>query len=628
MEIAVMASFSAKWNMNVNACHIVLNFCKLAELKMAKIREYRGLMLLMLCCLSIQLHAQKSCTLIVHRADSFETSLSDLQLQTAFASKIKCIEYVKQLPQLLITKGYISASVDSVWEDSSSVSIQLFTGKKYKWNNLYVEESDWPLLNELGYNHSSFTHKPFDQEKVNAVYNQLLDYFSNTGYPFAQIFLDSVEVMNNLINAKLKIEQGALYHIDTINIYGNTKLSKNFLTHYLGIEEKSVYQQTKLDKINSRIAELSFVQQSQPYALKMLNTGAELNFYLQNKASNQVNALIGFLPANQQTGGKLLVTGEAALNLHNPFGNGETLAVNWQQLQPKSPRLDLLFERPYLFHSPLGISMNFDLYKRDSFFLNIYFRAGATYNISTKQSFTVFVQFNKSNVLSVDTTLIKLTKRLPDVIDYTATSAGLAYTFNNTNYRFNPRRGNELNITTSFGRKYIKENNSILAIKDTSFNYKTLYDTIQQKGYTFRSTLFAAHYFALGKQATFKTGFNAGWFQSPNYFQNELFQIGGFKLLRGFDEESIYTNLYAVGTLEYRYLIGQNSWYFVFTDGGYAAYKSNTSNFHHTYIGVGTGIAFETKTGVFNISYAVGKRNDLQFDLRQSKIHIGFVSLF
>ena len=627
MKIAVMTGFPAKWNMNINARHIVLNFCKLAELKMAKIHEYTGLMLLMLCCLSLHTNGQNECALNIQQIDS-TTSINTLQLQTTFTSKTKCIEYVHKLSQLLMTKGYISASVDSVWEDSSSVSILLFIGKKYKWDSLHVDEKNWLLLNNLGYSKTSFNNKPFDQQKVNVVYNQLLDYFSNSGYPFAKIFLDSVQMNDNSISATLKIERGELYHVDTINIYGNVKLTKNFVTHYLGIDEKSVYQQSKIDKINGRFAELMFVQQSQPYSLRMLNTGAELNFYLQNKASNQVNALIGFLPANQQNGGKLLVTGEAQLNLHNPFGNGETLAVDWQQLQPKSPRLDLLFERPYLFHSSLGFKTNFELYKRDSFFLNIHFQAGVFYNISTKQSVSVFVQLNKSNVLSVDTTLVILTRQLPDVIDYTETSLVFAYSFNNTNYRFNPRKGNELTFTTSFGKKYIHENNSILAIKDTSFNYKTLYDTVQQNGYTFRSTLSAAHYFPLGKQATFKTAFNGGWFQSPNYFQNELFQIGGFRLLRGFDEESIYTNLYAVGTFEYRYLIGQNSWYFVFTDAGYAAYQSSTTNFHHTYLGVGTGLAFETKTGIFNISYAVGKRNDLNFDLRQSKIHIGFVSLF
>src|SRR5690348_3179017 len=111
MEIAVMTGFSAKWNMNINAGHIVLNFCKLAELKMAKIREYRGLMLLMLCCLCFRTNAQKECKLIVQQIDS-TTSIDALQLQTTFTSKIKCLSYVQQLSRLLMTEGYISASVD------------------------------------------------------------------------------------------------------------------------------------------------------------------------------------------------------------------------------------------------------------------------------------------------------------------------------------------------------------------------------------------------------------------------------------------------------------------------------------------------------------------------------------
>jgi outer membrane protein assembly factor BamA len=595
---------------------------------MAKINEYRSSMLLILCLLCIQTRAQKGCRLIVRPVEPQQILGADLQFPSTFPTKDKCLAYVKQMPQLLMTKGYISASVDSVWEDSSSVQLLLFTGKKYLWGGLHISEKDWVLLNQLGYNHFSFNNKPFNQEKVNKIYNELLTYYSNNGHPFAKVNLDSVVLNDALISAKLNIDEGTLYYIDTIKLNGNIKLSKNFITRYLDIKEHSVYQQNKLDKVDNRLVELSFLQQVQPHTISMLNTGAELNLYLQNKESNQISAVIGFLPSNQQTGGKLLVTGEANLNLRNPFGNGETMGLNWQQLQPKSPRLNLLFERPYLFHSPVGINLNFDLYKRDSFFLNIHFQVGAQYNISTKQSVIVFAQFYKSNVLTVDTSYIISTKKLPDIIDLTETSLSFQYNFNNTNYRFNPRRGNELKITSGFGRKYIHENNTILQIKDTSFNYKNLYDTVQQKGYTFRSTLSAAHYFPIGKQATFKTALNAGWLQSQNYFQNELFQIGGYKLLRGFDEESIYTNLFAVGTLEYRYLLAQNSWFFVFSDIGYANYETNYTKYDHTYIGVGTGLAFETKSGIFNISYAVGKRDDLKWDLRQSKIHIGFVSLF
>ena len=111
-------------------------------------------------------------------------------------------------------------------------------------------------------------------------------------------------------------------------------------------------------------------------------------------------------------------------------------------------------------------------------------------------------------------------------------------------------------------------------------------------------------------------------------FRNELFQIGGYRLLRGFDEESIFASQYGVATVEYRYLIGQNSFLFGFSDVGWARNNSLSRDISNTFIGAGLGMAFETKAGIFNISYASGKRDDAKFNLRQSKIHIGYVNYF
>ena len=120
----------------------------------------------------------------------------------------------------------------------------------------------------------------------------------------------------------------------------------------------------------------------------------------------------------------------------------------------------------------------------------------------------------------------------------------------------------------------------------------------------------------------------AGFFQSDNIFRNELFQIGGYKLLRGFDEESQYVSQYAVGTLEYRYLDWAKFFFLWFVDGGWGRNNSQNSKYSHTYFGTGLGLALETKAGIFNLAWAVGKRDDIPFNLRQSKIHFGFVNYF
>jgi hemolysin activation/secretion protein len=117
-------------------------------------------------------------------------------------------------------------------------------------------------------------------------------------------------------------------------------------------------------------------------------------------------------------------------------------------------------------------------------------------------------------------------------------------------------------------------------------------------------------------------------FQSGNIFRNELFQLGGYKLLRGFDEESQYLSQYAIATLEYRILFDQNSFIYVLADGGWGRNNSQNVNVNYTYFGTGLGLAFETKVGVFNIAWAVGKRNDTELNLRQSKLHFGFVNYF
>jgi hemolysin activation/secretion protein len=137
-----------------------------------------------------------------------------------------------------------------------------------------------------------------------------------------------------------------------------------------------------------------------------------------------------------------------------------------------------------------------------------------------------------------------------------------------------------------------------------------------------------AHFFSLNRTSSLKTSVTGGWFQSPDIFRNELFQIGGYRLLRGFDEESIYASGYAVAGIEYRYFMGANSYLFGFIDQGFATNKTLEVEPGNSYTGGGLGMAFETKAGIFNISFAAGKRGGEKLNLRQSKIHLGYVNYF
>jgi outer membrane translocation and assembly module TamA len=547
-------------------------------------------------------------------------------LKTVFKSAAECHEYIAKLPLLLQAKGYISSSLDSTVELNNQTDIYVFFGGQYEQLDLKIRNQDWAYLEQGGWTYNSTKVAPRNFYEYQAASEKMLDYFENNGYPFAKIYLDSVQADRNRISAILNIDKGFIYRLDSIRIFGAGKISRNFIHRYLGIDKASVYNKARLGKINQRLLELPYLQQTQPWDLTMLNTGGTINLYLQPKKSNQINILAGFLPSNQQLGGKLLLTVDANLQLQNAFGTGENFGLIWQQIQPKSPRIHINYTQPYLFNSPFGSDFLFELFRRDSAFLNITGQLGLLYMLTADKTGKVILQSQRTNVLQVDTSGIKSSKRLPDIADVSSLNIGVDYNVANTDYRFNPRRGNEFTVSAIIGNKTVRKNTAIIQLKDQSFNYASLYDSIKLKVYQVRLSFKAAQYFKTGKQAVFKTGVNGGWYQSPSYFRNELFQIGGYKLLRGFDEESIFANRYLVATFEYRYLVGLNSNFFVFSDIGYS--RNSILKKSNGYIGSGVGLSLETKGGIFNLSYAAGKRNDLSFDIKQSKIHFGYVSIF
>lgn len=558
-----------------------------------------------------------------------------LGINTRFASRFACMEYVNQLPGLLQSRGYVTASVDSLRFDSLSAQLQLYLGEAYQWVHLDAGSVDPVVLDAVGWRERNFTGRPVDFAQVQQWQERLLNRLENTGYPFARIFLDSIILEKEKLSARLRVEKGPVYVIDSIRVYGNAKISNYYLQRFLDIPNGSLYNREKLLRVNQKMRELTYIEEEKPFDLSMLATGAVLNMYLKQKRSSQVNFLVGFLPNNDQLSSKkLLLTGEANILLKNALGAGETIGLNWQQIQVRSPRLNLLFNYPYLFRSPFGVDFSFDILRKDSSFVNVNLQFGTSYSLNATQTGKLFIQRFQTivNAGGINTQQVLLSRRLPDIADVSAFNLGLDYELNKTDYRLNPRKGYELKMVTTIGNKKLKKNSEITDLKDPadpSFDFNSLYDTLKLRTYQFRARLSAARYFPLtGKRSTVKTAVNAGVFQSGNIFRNELFQIGGYRLLRGFDEESQYFSHFAIGTAEFRYLVGQNSYFYALLDGGWGRNNMPSVKQDYTYIGTGLGLALETKAGVFNLAWAVGKRNDTEFNLRQSKIHFGFVNYF
>lgn len=135
-------------------------------------------------------------------------------------------------------------------------------------------------------------------------------------------------------------------------------------------------------------------------------------------------------------------------------------------------------------------------------------------------------------------------------------------------------------------------------------------------------------YFSLAKRIVLNAGSKGAYLQAPEIFTNELFRFGGLKTLRGFDEESIYASQYYIGKAEFRYLLEQNSFLFIFINGAWYENKSRDIYIHDTPAGVGAGITFQTRLGIFSLNYALGRQFGNPILFRSAKVHFGIVNYF
>ena len=208
---------------------------------------------------------------------------------------------------------------------------------------------------------------------------------------------------------------------------------------------------------------------------------------------------------------------------------------------------------------------------------------------------------------------------LPEFADISNSSYGIEMKSIKLNYKYNPTKGYAGFLSFSAGSKTIRKNNNLNPVVYEDINLKTAQFEIKSN---------LDFYIPIKKRSTIKLGSKTGFIFNENMFTNELFRIGGNLTLRGFDEESIYNSSFAIGTIEYRFLLEQNSNLFMFIDGAWYENRVKESFITDTPLGTGVGINFSTKPGIFSISYALGSQKSSPFIIKSAKIHFGFISFF
>ncbi len=521
----------------------------------------------------------------------------------------------KQIQLKAINKGFIASQYRVIQKDSANYQIQVQLGDQYRWIQLKANPLYRDILFKAGYKSIDYANQPIKFSKLENIFEKALQICDNTGHPFADIRLDSINIDGPKVSGFIRLELNQFIKIDSIIIKGNSRISPYFINNYLGIKAGRAYQESKIVAIESRLKELPYIKSIKPYEFTFTPATSKLVLYLDNKKANQFDGVLGFLP-NERTG-KIEFTGQAHLKLQNALNRGELIDIDWRRLQLNSRDIKAKVTYPYLINTPLGLDLNFKLFQRDTIFIDVTQHAGLQYLLSGNNFFKFFV--NNRSLSLVSTTGLDMLSTLPEYADVKTLTYGLGVKYEQTDYRFNPRKGYRVNANVATGNKKIIKNPKINA---------ALYEDVNLKSVLYNGDLQADLFIPVMRQSTINIGLKAAGMQTEEVFLNEAYRIGGNNSVRGFDEESIYATTYGIANLEYRFLFEQNSFLFLFGNAAWYELDTEKSYLKDTPYGFGAGVSFQTKAGIFSISYALGKQFDNPLLLRAAKVHFGIVSVF
>ena len=558
--------------------------------------------------------AQEKHNLTVINTDS-ASIFKRINYKKQFANKDLVYKETNKIYVSLINEGFISASVDSIKNDSANYKAYISAGNKYNWVKLSYDKKDQAVISKLGYGERFFTNRPFNFSELSKFMEKIIRYYENNGYPFALAKLDSLKFDNSSVKAKLLVERNVFIKLDSLVTEGTGKVSQKFLLRYLGIKNGMPYNLETFSNVSKKVKQLPFVTEKKAPIMQLTDKQNKMYLFLEKKNASQFDGIVGILPGDN---GKTIFTGDLKIKLVNSIlKSGETFDINWRRLQTQTQDLKASIIYPYIAGLPVGADYTIKIYKKDTTFLDVNNALGLNYYFSGLNFIKVFYKQRNANLIS--TSGLSTITVLPEYADVNTKAYGLGMFFENFDYRFNPKKGIGINLQGSVGNREIKKNPKVNDLAYSNITLKT-------SQYQLEGTLVG--FINVHKNHVVKLSSQFGSVFGNTIYKNELFRIGGLRTLRGFDEESIYASTYVIPTLEYRFLFEKNSNIFLFGEGAWYE-NSNVSGYSNdTPISVGAGINFETKAGIFNLSYAIGKQQGNGFDLRIGKIHAGLTALF
>jgi len=495
---------------------------------------------------------------------------------------------IEKVANLLKNLGYFTNTLDSIKSFDKKHIAYFSLNELIEKAVIKIDSTKSSLLKNIKIENNSFETPIKNLQSILISISESLD---NQGKSFSKVQLKNIQIKNKTLFADLEINPSEKRTIQRINIKGYEDFPSSFLKNYFRIKPSTIFNQKKMEEISTNSKNLPFINEIKPPEVLFTKDSTQLFIYLSKRQNNSIDGIVNF--ASKENGG-VLFNGMLDVRFQNIINTGERFEIFWNSIAEERQEFKITTEIPYIFNSIFSPEIAFSIYKQDSTFLNTNFKANLKFSLD--HFYKLGIQYESESSENLEQLLENNVKTFSNnfygiYFSYTKPRNDVFY-FNKFQFEISPAFGK---------RKTTNDNSNQFKIKS---NISYIWDI------NTRNSLFIRN--------------ETGYLNSDTYLTNELFRIGGANSIRGFNEQSIFTESYTFFNIEYRILTNPTSYLYTITDFG----QFSSFNQQKNVLGLGIGYLFNTGNSQINLNASVGKNDSNTIDFKGVKLIINWKSYF
>ena len=545
--------------------------------------------ILFLSCFSHLTFGQKNELILVAKDTIQNRIVSEIYHTKKHLQKKDALDEIDRILQQVKKRGFFTARIDSISKTNKELIAYLDLGKKINEIIIVTKKDNTNGIIDSGIDSIKIKTREFSD-----LTNQLLEQIDRKGNSFSEITYVNPLLKNDTLFLEMKISNSSSRKIDKVITRGYEDFPKKFISKYFLIDKNTVFSKQKLNQVSALSNKLDFIKEKKAPEVLFKKDSTHLYLFLDKIGTSSFDGLVNF--SSKENGKGLLLNGNLDLKLNNTFNTGEKFEIIWNKVSDEKTDFKINSYVPYILNSKFSTTLEFYLYRQDSTFINTNFELKTDYSINQKSHASILYSSEKSNYL--------LNISNNDLASYSNYFIGLGYELKKSSTSNLYKYKNGLNLNLTIG----KRKTDTESINQLKFHFSAFANVqINNRGYL-----------------NIKN--ESGLLTSKNYLLNELFRIGGANSIRGYNEQSIFTNGYSYSNIEFRYSLDTSSYLYSITDLG--GYKENTTNKIKKLLGIGAGYQFRISNNLVNLGYVISTNSSTNAKLNSSRLVVRWTSFF